>query len=149
MLLWTGSFAWKPADRALTLAVLAQSLGTLRCCSVVRDVILLADIFEEEDFYPNTYGFRLVPPVDDASLLDLLRLAEEAVREQVRSLCDISDTGHCKHLVVQQIIAASDVASAQDRPCSWPESKCSRTLLIGSRHGRACVKLRFTSVTKP
>lgn len=79
----TGNFAWKPADRAMTLAVLAQSLATLRCCSMARDVIILADIFEEEDFYPSTFGFRLSPPVEDESLTDLLDLAEEAVQEQV------------------------------------------------------------------
>lgn len=74
---------WKPADRALTLAVLAQSLATLRCCSIARDVIILADIFEEEDFYPSTFGFRLTPPVEDESLLELMDLAERAVRERV------------------------------------------------------------------
>lgn len=79
----TGNFAWKPADRAMTLAVLAQSLATLRCCSMARDVIILADIFEEEDFYPSTFGFRLSPPVEDESLTDLLDMAEEAVQEQV------------------------------------------------------------------
>lgn len=67
----------------MTLAVLAQSLATLRCCSMARDVIILADIFEEEDFYPSTFGFRLSPPLEDESLTDLLDLAEEAVLEQV------------------------------------------------------------------
>lgn len=71
-------------DRALTLAVLAQSLATLRCGSIARDVIMMADIFEEEDFYPNTFGFRLSPPVEDESLSDLLELAKEALRERVR-----------------------------------------------------------------
>lgn len=70
-------------DRALTLAVLAQSLATLRCCSLARDVVILADIFEEEDFYPSTFGFRLAPPVEDDSLTDLLALAERAMRERV------------------------------------------------------------------
>lgn len=78
-----GQFLWSPVDRALTLAVLAQSLATLRCCSLARDVIILADIFEEEDFYPSTFGFRLAPPVEDDSLTDLLALAEGAVRERV------------------------------------------------------------------
>ncbi len=78
-----GNFPWKPVDRALTLAVLAQSLATLRCCSVARDVIILADIFEEEDFYPSTFGFRLAPPVEDDSLTELLALAEGAMRERV------------------------------------------------------------------
>lgn len=78
-----GHFSWKPADRALTLAVLAQSLGTLRCCSVARDVIILADIFEEEDFYPSTFGFRLTPPVEDDSLRELLDLAGDALRDKV------------------------------------------------------------------
>lgn len=78
-----GNFSWKPVDRALTLAVLAQSLATLRCCSLARDVIILADIFEEEDFYPSTFGFRLAPPVEDDSLTELLALAEEAMRERV------------------------------------------------------------------
>ncbi|CAM9614987.1 unnamed protein product, partial [Laminaria digitata] len=80
-----GHFSWKPADRALTLAVLAQSLGTLRCCSVARDVIILADIFEEEDFYPSTFGFRLTPPVEDDSLRELLDLAGDALRDKVRT----------------------------------------------------------------
>lgn len=78
-----GQFSWNPADRALTLAVLAQSLATLRCCSLARDVVILADIFEEEDFYPSTFGFRLAPPVEDDSLTDLLALAEGAMRERV------------------------------------------------------------------
>lgn len=72
-------------DRALTLAVLAQSLATLRCCSLARDVVILADIFEEEDFYPSTFGFRLAPPVEDDSLTDLLDLAEGAMRKRVRA----------------------------------------------------------------
>lgn len=83
LLLFPGQFSWKPEDRALTLAVLAQSLATLRCCSLARDVIILADIFEEEDFYPSTFGFRLAPPVEDDSLTDLLALAEGAMRERV------------------------------------------------------------------
>lgn len=68
----------------MTLAVLAQSLATLRCSSIARDVIILADIFEEEDFYPTTFGFRLSPPVEDESLIDLLDLADGAVRSRVR-----------------------------------------------------------------
>lgn len=80
-----GQFAWKPADRALTLAVLAQSLATLRCCSVARDVMILADIYEEEDFYPSTFGFRLTPPVEDGSLKELLDLAGDALREKVKA----------------------------------------------------------------
>lgn len=92
-----GRFGWKAADRALTLAVLAQSLGTLRCCSVARDVIILADIFEEEDFYPSTFGFRLTPPVEDDSLRDLLDLAMHALRDKVRARasCNIYIQRHC------------------------------------------------------
>lgn len=90
-----GHFAWKPADRALTLAVLAQSLGTLRCCSVARDVIILADIFEEEDFYPSTFGFRLTPPVEDDSLRELLELAGDALREKVRA--DVTCVGYIRN----------------------------------------------------
>ncbi|CAN0151275.1 unnamed protein product, partial [Discosporangium mesarthrocarpum] len=70
-------------DKALTLALLAHTLGTLRCCSVSRDVIILADIYEEEDFHPNTYGFRLAPAVEDSAVLGLLGLAEGAVRMRV------------------------------------------------------------------
>eukprot|EP00903_Cladosiphon_okamuranus_P014294 g13276.t1 len=79
-----GQFSWEPVDRALTLAVLAQSLATLRCCSLARDVIILADVFEEEDFYPSTFGFRLAPPVEDDSLTDLLALAKGAMRERIK-----------------------------------------------------------------
>lgn len=91
----SGHYAWKPADRALTLAVLAQSLGTLRCCSVARDVIILADIFEEEDFYPSTFGFRLTPPVEDESLGELLDLAGGALREKVRA--EVSCNGYIRN----------------------------------------------------
>lgn len=77
---------WKPVVRALTLAVLAQSLATLRCCSMTRDVIILADIFEEEDFYPSTFGFRLSPPVDDDSVIDLIDLATAAMEDRVSAI---------------------------------------------------------------
>ncbi|CAN0435066.1 unnamed protein product, partial [Ectocarpus sp. 13 AM-2016] len=72
-------------------AVLAQSLATLRCCSLARDVMILADIFEEEDFYPSTFGFRLAPPVEDESLTDLLALAEAAMRARV----SVASALHC------------------------------------------------------
>lgn len=91
---WPGRHEWKPVDRALTLSVIAQALATLRCCSIVRDVIILADIFEEEDFYPNTFGFRLTPPVEDESLVELLDLAEEAMREKVRRWLVREERGH-------------------------------------------------------
>ena len=81
---FAGKYTWKPADRALTLSVAAQCLATLRCCSIIRDVIIMADIYEEEDFYPNTFSFRLTPPVEDESLTDLLDLAQEALRERAR-----------------------------------------------------------------
>lgn len=45
---------------------------------------MMADIFEEEDFYPNMFGFRLSPAIKDESLSDLLELAKEAVRERVK-----------------------------------------------------------------
>ncbi|CBJ30997.1 conserved unknown protein [Ectocarpus siliculosus] len=88
-----GNFPWKPVDRALTLAVLAQSLATLRCCSLARDVMILADIFEEEDFYPSTFGFRLAPPVEDESLTDLLALAEAAMRARIKCTEPLRQTG--------------------------------------------------------
>ncbi|CAM9628360.1 unnamed protein product, partial [Choristocarpus tenellus] len=72
------------SDKALTLALLAHSLGTLRCCSMARDIILLADIYDEEDFNANTYGFRLVPQVEDGAILALLALAERAVGQRVQ-----------------------------------------------------------------
>lgn len=78
-----GTFSWQPVGKALTLAVLAQTLATLRCCAMVRDVIILADIFEEEDFFPSTFGFRLSPPVKDDSLMDLLELAMVAMADRV------------------------------------------------------------------
>ncbi|CAM9261371.1 unnamed protein product, partial [Sphacelaria rigidula] len=81
---------WKPVVRALTLAVLAQSLATLRCCSMTRDVIILADIFEEEDFYPSTFGFRLSPPVDDDSVIDLIDLATAAMEDRVTTSATIN-----------------------------------------------------------
>lgn len=50
---------------------------------MIRDVIILADIFEEEDFYPSTFGFRLSPPIEDGSLTGLLDLATGAIEERV------------------------------------------------------------------
>ncbi|CAN0172427.1 unnamed protein product, partial [Ectocarpus sp. 12 AP-2014] len=126
-----GNFPWKPVDRALTLAVLAQSLATLRCCSLARDVMILADIFEEEDFYPSTFGFRLAPPVEDESLMDLLALAEAAMRARIKCTEPLRQTG-----------GAGEGGSRSPDECILAHLE-SRTQLL-----RACLALRDAFTNK-
>ncbi|CAM9268741.1 unnamed protein product, partial [Phaeothamnion confervicola] len=76
----------------LTLALLAHALGVLRCCAIARDVVILADLYEEEDFYPNGHGFRLVLPVEDATVAAALRTVAAAFRTQSVATDDGNDT---------------------------------------------------------
>lgn len=71
----TGSELVIPAGNEKALVLVACALGTLRCCGIARDIVLLADIHEEEDFYPKTFGFRLHPAVSDNLLIALLERA--------------------------------------------------------------------------
>eukprot|EP01084_Bolivina_argentea_P251828 422518_1 len=67
---------------ALTAAVLVAR----RCCALMRDFVVLADIHEEEDFFQSDASLNIPPLVDDDEIRCILRAA-------VSSLVDANERG--------------------------------------------------------
>jgi len=69
----------------LTCAVIKPvSVVTLKLVEVIKDIIGKAGVFEEEDFQPHTFGFRLCSEVTEQRCAAGLREAEEIIAKDVR-----------------------------------------------------------------
>merc|ERR1719419_1050611 len=69
----------------LTCAVIKPvSVVTLKLVEVIKDIIRKAGVFEEEDFQPHTFGFRLCSEVTEQRCAAGLREAEEIIAKDVR-----------------------------------------------------------------
>ena len=63
--------------------VLRSALTTLlRLVEVIKDLVGKAGVYEEEDFQPTTYGFKLCAEVSEQRCLGMLREAEEELRDK-------------------------------------------------------------------
>lgn len=56
-------------------------------------------MFEEEDFQPMVYGYRLVPDVSEARTMGMLKEVEEELHRRTRSkpsdLCSSDEVSSC------------------------------------------------------
>ena len=64
-------------DRLQCVVLRAISVAFLKIVDVIKDIISKAGVFEEEDFQPHTYGFRLGQDVSEQRCLAGLRESEE------------------------------------------------------------------------
>ena len=58
-------------------AMKAFSVAVLKVVALVKDFVNRGGVFEEEDFQPTTYGFKLCAEVSEQRCLGMLREAEE------------------------------------------------------------------------
>ena len=56
----------------------------IKCCQEARSVILTADLFEEEDFVPHTYGFSFGDDVPFEEALNEAKRIEADLEQQIR-----------------------------------------------------------------
>lgn len=71
-------------DRLQCVVLKAVSVAFLKISDVIKDIISKAGVFEEEDFQPHTYGFRLGQDVTEQRCLAGLREAEELLGKDIR-----------------------------------------------------------------
>ena len=63
-------------------AMKAFSVAVLKVVALVKDFVNRGGVFEEEDFQPTTYGFKLCAEVSEQRCLGMLREAEEELRDK-------------------------------------------------------------------
>ncbi|XP_028411217.1 N-alpha-acetyltransferase 35, NatC auxiliary subunit-like isoform X2 [Dendronephthya gigantea] len=56
----------------------------LRLCEIIRNIINRASVYEEEDFQPMTYGFKLISQVTDLRVSGMLKEAEDEVNRKLK-----------------------------------------------------------------
>merc|ERR1719347_606588 len=66
-------------------ALKAFSIGILRIIDMIRDIVNKAAAYEEEDFQPLTYGFKLAPDVTDVRAAGMLKEAEDDLQRRIRN----------------------------------------------------------------
>ena len=62
-------------------AMKAFSVAVLKVVALVKDFVNRGGVFEEEDFQPTTYGFKLCAEVSEQRCLGMLREAEEELKD--------------------------------------------------------------------
>ena len=67
------------------MALKAFSIGILRLIDIVRDIVNRAAAYEEEDFQPLTYGFKLAPDITDLRAAGMLKEAEDELQRKIRN----------------------------------------------------------------
>jgi len=67
-------------------ALKAFSIGILRLIDLIRDIVNKAAAYEEEDFQPLTYGFKLAPDVTDVRAAGMLKEAEDELQRRIRNV---------------------------------------------------------------
>ena len=63
-------------------AMKAFSVAVLKVVALVKDFVNRGGVFEEEDFQPTTYGFKLCAEVSEQRCLGMLREAEEELKDK-------------------------------------------------------------------
>ena len=71
-------------DRITCIVVKSVSIVSLKLVEIIKDIISKAGVFEEEDFQPHTYGFRLCQEVTDQRCIAGLRESEELLNKDIR-----------------------------------------------------------------
>jgi hypothetical protein len=70
------------ADRRF--AAMAQAV--LKCCAIVRNMVVQADFYEEEDFVPQTFGFSMCEMIPEPEILAELARAEDRLSARIKWL---------------------------------------------------------------
>ncbi|XP_038078607.1 N-alpha-acetyltransferase 35, NatC auxiliary subunit-like isoform X1 [Patiria miniata] len=65
--------------------VRAFTLAVLKIVDIVKDKVVRASVFEEEDFQSMTYGFKLAHNVTDLRVVGMLREVEEEFNRRIKS----------------------------------------------------------------
>ncbi|KAJ4436505.1 hypothetical protein ANN_16536 [Periplaneta americana] len=63
----------------------AFSISIFKIVDVIKDFVNRALVFEEEDFQPMVYGYRLVPDVSEPRTMGMLKEVEEELHRRTRS----------------------------------------------------------------
>ena len=71
-------------DQLQCVVLKSVSVVTLKLVEIIKDIIAKAGVFEEEDFQPHTYGFRLCQDVTEQRCIAGLREAEELLSKDIR-----------------------------------------------------------------
>ena len=72
--------------------VKAFCIVILRVCEVIRNIINKASVYEEEDFQPMTYGFKLSPQVTDMRISGMLKEAEDEINRKLKAVKSQKET---------------------------------------------------------
>merc|ERR1719445_1681582 len=73
-------------DQLQCVVLKSVSVVTLKLVEIIKDIIAKAGVFEEEDFQPHTYGFRLCQDVTEQRCIAGLREAEELLSKDIRRI---------------------------------------------------------------
>ncbi|KAK2718941.1 N-alpha-acetyltransferase 35, NatC auxiliary subunit-like [Artemia franciscana] len=79
----------------------AVSLCLLKIVDLVRDIIVRVAVFEEEDFQPITYGFKLPYEITDVKVIGMLKEVEEEFSRITRRSKQKSSEGFSEELQKQ------------------------------------------------
>jgi hypothetical protein len=66
------------------LATMARAV--LKCCAIVRNMVVQADFYEEEDFVPQTFGFSLCEMIPEPEILAELARVEDRLSARIKWL---------------------------------------------------------------
>ncbi|KAF4529306.1 hypothetical protein B566_EDAN011400 [Ephemera danica] len=64
----------------------AFSISILKIVDLIKEFVTKAMVFEEEDFQPVVYGYRLVPDVTETRAIGMLREVEEDLNRRLKTL---------------------------------------------------------------
>ena len=81
-------------------AMKAFSVAVLKVVALVKDFVNRGGVFEEEDFQPTTYGFKLCAEVSEQRCLGMLREAEEELKDKEGSNSNSKAAKNAKGKVV-------------------------------------------------
>ncbi|PNF30562.1 N-alpha-acetyltransferase 35, NatC auxiliary subunit [Cryptotermes secundus] len=63
----------------------AFSISIFKIVDIIKDFVNRALVFEEEDFQPMVYGYRLIPDVSEPRTMGMLKEVEEELHRRTRS----------------------------------------------------------------
>jgi hypothetical protein len=64
----------------------AMAQAVLKCCAIVRSMVVQADFYEEEDFVPQTFGFGLCELLPEPEILAELVRVEDRLSARIKWL---------------------------------------------------------------
>ena len=65
---------------------LAMAKAVLKCCAIVRTMVVQADFYEEEDFVPQTFGFGMCELIPEVEILADLVKVEDRLTARIKWL---------------------------------------------------------------